>query len=236
MNRRLTMKRNWNYKVSSVYLNEQHTCYYLTCASIRGARVLPIFSLELARNYPIIPRTFATHFSCANICGRKFLSVGRRFSTLLHNLGALPSYLTSYIISQVDIYVVLPQYVNIYDTLWPMSSNEDEKCGAYGCQLHKRGGSGTYTCMKWICYDYEYELDTKSSTYLNMSQTDRITYNYNWSNYTCLHSQSQSKYQCGVVSIWLSAAVEGVKTTYICMKWICYEYEGYGWWGVSTIM
>ena len=32
-------------------LNEQHTCYYLTCMSIRGARVLPIFSLELARNY-----------------------------------------------------------------------------------------------------------------------------------------------------------------------------------------
>jgi hypothetical protein len=40
-----------NYKVSFVYLNEQHTCYYSTCASIRGARVLPIFSLELARNY-----------------------------------------------------------------------------------------------------------------------------------------------------------------------------------------
>jgi hypothetical protein len=26
-----------------------------------------------------------------------------------------------YIISQLDIYVLVPQYVNIYDTMWPMS-------------------------------------------------------------------------------------------------------------------
>jgi TPR repeat protein len=32
-------------------------------------------------------------------------------------------YLVMFIISQVDIYVVLPQYVNIYDTLWPMSKS-----------------------------------------------------------------------------------------------------------------
>jgi hypothetical protein len=43
----------WNEMCALVLqiLNEQQTCYYSTCTSIRGARVMPIFSLELARNY-----------------------------------------------------------------------------------------------------------------------------------------------------------------------------------------
>jgi hypothetical protein len=34
-------------------------------------------------------------------------------------------YLVMYIISQLDIYVLVPQYVNIYDTMWPMSVTEE---------------------------------------------------------------------------------------------------------------
>jgi hypothetical protein len=32
-------------------------------------------------------------------------------------------YLVMYIIFQLDIYVLVPQYVNIYDTMWPMSDS-----------------------------------------------------------------------------------------------------------------
>jgi hypothetical protein len=39
---------------------------------------------------------------------------------------------------------------------------------------------------------------------------------------------SQSRYQCGIVSIWLPATIECIETLCICMKTTWYEYEAGG--------
>jgi hypothetical protein len=55
----------------------------------------------------------------AQRCMRRFKLVHSLTNVRIHF--RVPQGVLLYIISQVDIYVVLPQYVNTYDTLWPMS-------------------------------------------------------------------------------------------------------------------
>jgi hypothetical protein len=87
--------------------------------------------------------------------------------------------------------------------LWPVATVE--------------GGQTLYIYIKKTCY--EYELDGGV-----------LIISTNWESTFCthdIHSQViESKYQGVAASIWPIASVAVAELHYICIKKICYEYEG----------
>jgi hypothetical protein len=96
-------------------LKMRHWCAGLMCKSLTARTILCI-----ENEHCIFDDRSAR--TTAQRCMRRFKLVHSLTNVRSHF--RVPQGVLLYIISQVDIYVVLPQYVNIYDTLWPLCQGD----------------------------------------------------------------------------------------------------------------